>query len=178
MDGFVIRDADERDAEAIARIYNHYVATSAVTFDTEPKTAEDRRAWLAAHGERHPVVVAESDGRVIGWGSLSPWHVRPAYDASVEVSSYIDPAHLGKGIGSALMRELIALAEQAGHHVLLSQVVAGNDASIALGERFGYREVGRLPQVGRKFDEWLDVVIMALVLESPVDSGHSDAVGA
>lgn len=164
MEGLVIRDAIDADAQAIADIYNHYVLHSTATFDTEPKTAEERRVWLRAHGPAHPAIVAERDGGVIGWGSLSPWHPRPAYDRSVEVSTYISPGFLGAGIGSALMAALIERARAAGHHALLSQVVAGNSASIALGARYGYAEVGRLPQVGFKFGEWLDVVIMALIL--------------
>jgi len=164
MGSVSIRDAVAQDAAAIARIYNHYVVNSTVTFDTEPKTVEDRVAWLATHGERYPVVVAELENEVVGWGSLSAWHPRPAYDASVEVSSYIDPEFLGRGIGSRLMEHLILRAERIGHHALISQIVAGNAASIALGERFGYREVGRLPEVGRKFDTWLDVIIMIRLL--------------
>jgi len=160
MGSIQIRDARPSDAEAIGRIYNNYVVNTTVTFDTEPKTVEDRLAWLEAHGERHPVVVAEVDDEVVGWGSLGPWHPRPAYDASVEVSCYIAPDSLGRGIGSRLMEHLIDRAERIGHHALISQVVAGNRASIALGEKFGYREVGRLPEVGRKFDTWLDVIIM------------------
>ncbi len=164
MDGLVIRNAVDADAQAIADIYNHYVLHSTATFDTEPKTAEDRRTWLRTHGPAHPVIVAERAGRTIGWGSLSPWHPRPAYDRSVEVSTYISQDALGEGIGSSLMTALIERARDAGHHALLSQVVAGNTASIALGTRFGYREVGRLPEVGFKFGGWLDVVIMALIL--------------
>ena len=164
MSAVNIRDAGHEDAAAITRIYNHYVMNSTVTFDTEPKTVEDRVVWLEAHGERHPVVVAELEHEVVGWGSLSAWHQRPAYEASVEVSSYIAPEFLGRGIGSRLMEHLIERAERIGHHALISQIVAGNAASVALGERFGYREVGRLPEVGRKFDMWLDVIIMIRLL--------------
>lgn len=159
-----IRDAGPQDAAAIASIYNHYVVNSTVTFDTEPKSVEDRLSWLEAHGPGYPVVVTEVDEEVVGWGSLSAWHPRPAYDASVEVSSYISPEFLGRGLGSLLMEDLIERARRIGHHALISQVVSGNAASIALGERFGFSEVGRLPEVGRKFDMWLDVIIMIRLL--------------
>lgn len=155
-----IRDARPGDAGRIVEIYNHYVLHSTVTFDTEPKTPEDRVAWLQARSQRHPVLVAVVEDRVLGWGSLSPWHERPAYDHSVEVSAYVAPDARGQGIGSALMRCLIERATGLGHHALISQIVAGNDASLALGERFGYRVVGTLPEVGRKFGRWLDVVLL------------------
>ncbi|MDO9108073.1 MAG: N-acetyltransferase family protein [Coriobacteriia bacterium] len=155
-----IREAMTCDIESIARIYNHYVLHGTATFDTEPKSVEDRRAWLDSRGPRHPVLVALVDDEVVGWGSLSPWHTRPAYDDSVEVSTYVDPEHLGKGIGSQLMEALIARASDIGHHAVISQIVAGNEASLALGERFGFEEVGRLPEVGRKFGQLLDVVLM------------------
>jgi len=164
MGSVSIRDARDSDAAAIASIYNHYVVNSTATFDTESKTVEDRVAWIQSHGGQYPALVAESEGEVVGWGSLSPWHPRPAYDRSVEVSSYIAPEFLGRGIGTQLMEHLIARASEIGHHALISQIVAGNQASIALGERFGYREVGRLPEVGHKFGEWLDVVLMVRLL--------------
>jgi len=160
MEHMTIREAATEDIESIARIYNHYVLHGTATFDTEPKSIEDRAVWLDSHGPRHPVLVALVDGDVVGWGSLSPWHTRPAYDDSVEVSTYIDPDHLGEGIGSQLMEALIERASDIGHHAVISQIVAGNEASLALGERFGFREVGRLPEVGRKFGTLLDVVLM------------------
>ena len=85
-----VRRAIAGDGEAIARIYNHYVLTSTATFDTEPKTPADREAWLANRSPAHPVLVAEQDGRGVGWGSLSPWGERPAYRHSVEISTYVD----------------------------------------------------------------------------------------
>jgi len=169
MSAIDIRDAQQRDVPEIAAIYNHYVLHSTVTFDTEPKTDEDRAVWLEAHSESHPVLVAVGEGRVLGWGSLSPWHERPAYERSVEVSTYIAPDAIGQGIGSALMESLIDRATQLGHHALISQIVAGNAPSLALGERFGYSLVGTLPQVGRKFDRWLDVVLMIRLLPTDED---------
>lgn len=160
MAHIILRDAAIEDIESIAKIYNHYVLHGTATFDTEPKSVADRVAWLDSHGPRHPVLVALLDEEVVGWGSLSPWHPRPAYNDSVEVSTYIDPKHVGNGIGSLLMEALVARASDIGHHAVISQIVAGNEASLALGQRFGFTEVGRLPEVGRKFGQLLDVVLM------------------
>ena len=164
-----IRSAVASDAAAIAEIYNHYVRTSTATFDTEEKSAEDRAAWLADHADRYPVVVAESpDGTIVGWGSLSPWGTRCAYRLSVEISAYIAPDNIAQGLGSAISRVLIDEARRLGHHAIVSQIVSENGPSLKMAERLGFRNVGTLREIGRKFDRWLDVVLMELVLE---DSG-------
>lgn len=163
---FRIRRAEARDAGTLATIYNHYIATSTATFDTEPKSAEERLEWLAAHGDTHPVFVAvsETDDRVLGFGALSPWATRPAWGRTVEVSTYVHPDARGIGVGAALMEALVDAGQMAGHHALIGQIVAGNEPSLALSRRFGFDEVGRLREVGDKFGQLLDVVLMERIL--------------
>lgn len=160
-----IRPATANDAPAIAAIYNHAVRETTATFDTEEKTAEDRRAWLASRGPEHPVLVAEDeDGTVVAWGAFSPWSDRCSYRATVEVSVYVEPRHLRRGLGSTLARALIDAAPSLGIHYLLSRICTENAASMAMVERLGFVHIGTMHQVGRKFDRWLDVALYELVL--------------
>ncbi len=159
-----VRLAEPHDTRAIAAIYNHYVEHSTATFDTEPKTAEERIVWLTEHGDEYPVVVAERDGAVAGWGSLSRWASRCAWRHTVEVSIYVDADARGSGVGSAIMTDLLRRAETLGHHALIGQIVVENEASIALSERHGFERVGLMREVGRKFDRWLDLVLMERIV--------------
>jgi L-amino acid N-acyltransferase len=170
----LIRHATEGDAEAIAAIYNHYVRTSTVTFDTAEKSVEDRAVWLAEHGVAHPVLVAEDSGVVLAWGALSAWGSRCAYRHTVEISVYVAPDATRAGVGPAMSEALIAHARELGHHAIISQIVSENEASLKMGERLGFESVGRLREVGRKFGRWLDVVLMELVLE-PAPPGEGPA---
>lgn len=164
MEGLVIRMAREEDASAIADIYNHYIETSTATFDTVPKTLEDRVAWLEAHDDRHPVIVAETAEGIVGWGSLSPWATRPAWSRTVEVSVYVADTHRGGGVGPALLDELVNLGRIAGHHALIAQIVGDNKPSLEMSARAGFELVGVLKEVGFKLDRWLDVALVELVL--------------
>jgi len=160
-----IRPAEPTDAEAIAAIYNHAVRETTATFDTEEESAEDRRAWLAARRPEHPVLVAEDEtGAVVGWGALSPWSERCSYRATVELSVYVDPAKLRRGIGSALAAGLLTVAPALGIHVVLSRICAENAASMAMSEQLGFTLIGTMHDVGRKFGRWLDVALFELVL--------------
>lgn len=164
MPEIFVRAAGRNDAARIAEIYNHYVLTSVVTFDTEPQTTEQREVWLEQHDASHPVLVGETDGAVVAWGSLSKWGTRDAYLHTVEMSAYVDNETLHKGIGETMTRALTAEAVRCGHHVVISQVVSDNEASLRLAERLGFERVGVFREVGRKFDRWLDVVVLEKVL--------------
>lgn len=165
MNHLVMRRAVTADAADIARIYNHYIRTSTATFDTVEKSVEERVAWLTGRDEHHPVLVAEWDGGVVGWGSIAPWGVRPGWRHTVELSIYISPDSLGKGIGPKVLEALVEEARIAGHHALVSQIVTQNEASLKISERAGFRRVGTLREVGRKFDRWIDLALLELVLE-------------
>lgn len=162
----VIRSAAAGDLEAINDIYNHYVLHSTCTFQTEPEPIEGRRAWFEKRGPQHPVVVAEENGAVIGWGSLSVFNTRCAYRTTVEDSVYLRHDLLGRGIGKLVLSDLIARAERLGHHCIMALMAADQPASHALHARLGFGEVGRLREVGYKFERWIDVIYMQRMLRS------------
>ncbi len=159
-----LRTATPADLPAINAIYNHYVLHSTCTYQTVPSTAEERAEWFAAHGEKHPIIVAEEDGEVIGWGSLSKFHPRQAYENSVEDSVYLHHDWQGKGIGSVLLAELLRLAKNIGHHTVLGGIDAEQSGSIALHAKFGFVKVSHLKEVGFKQGRWLDVLWMQKIL--------------
>ncbi|HEY3318354.1 MAG TPA: GNAT family N-acetyltransferase [Coriobacteriia bacterium] len=152
------------DAAAIADIYNQAVLHSTATFDTQPRSTEEREGWLTCRGTAHPVLVAEADGRVVGWASLSPWSDRPAYARTAEVSVYVDESARGSGVGAALMAALLERARDVGVHALLARVCTENDVSLRLSERFGFGHVGVMREVGEKFGRLLDVAVLELLL--------------
>ena len=162
--GSNIRLATEADLPSINEIYNHYVAHSTCTYQEDPSTLDERRAWFAAHGPHHPVTVYEEDGQVIGWASLSRFHPRSAYRNTVENSVYVRHDLHGRGIGSALLADSIERARELGHRTILALIDADQAASIAVHLKFGFQQVARLRQVGFKFGRWLDVVYLQLLL--------------
>jgi L-amino acid N-acyltransferase len=155
-----LRAAARADLPVINGIYNHYVLHSTATYQTVPSTEPEREEWFEAHGERHPVIVAEQHGEVIGWGSISKLHSRQAFANSVEDSIYLHHDHLGRGIGRTMLRELLRLAAEAGHHTVLGAISADQEPSIALHRGFGFEKVASLREVGFKFGRWLDLVWM------------------
>jgi L-amino acid N-acyltransferase YncA len=168
MDSTIIRPATEADLVAINDIYNHYVFHSTCTYQEEPEPLEARRAWFQHHGEEHPVIVAEADGEVVGWGSLSAFHPRSAYRRTVENSVYVHHGQHRRGIGSLLLQELISRAHALGHHAIIAGIDSEQTGSVALHAKFKFQEVGRLKQVGFKYGRWLDVIYMELVVEGKV----------
>jgi phosphinothricin acetyltransferase len=160
-----IRLAETRDAGAIAEIYNEAIIGTTSTFDTEPKTEQDRLKWLAAHDLRHPVFVAEREGEVVGWAALTKWSDRPAYDGTVESSFYVAEKYRRAGVGRRLKERLIDEARKCGFHTIIARIAQGNVASRHINEAFGFVHVGTLHEVGFKFGQWLDVEIMQLILD-------------
>jgi L-amino acid N-acyltransferase len=159
-----IRLATLDDAAPIREIYNLEVTTSTATFDLVPRTLEEQRAWQAERSGARAVVVAEADGEVCGFASLSPWRDRPAYATTVEDSVYVHRGHQGKGVGRALLEELLRTATAHGFHACMARIVGGHESSIALHRRCGFEIVGTEREVGRKFGRWLDVVLMERLL--------------
>lgn len=160
-----IRTATPADLGAINDIYNHYVLHSTCTYQEEPEPLENRQQWFEHHGERYPVIVAEVDGQVVGWGSLSPYHPRSAYRHTVENSVYVHHQLLRRGIGSLLLQELITRTRALGCCAIIAIIDAEQPASVALHTKFRFEEVGHLSQVGFKFGRWLDVIYMELLLK-------------
>ena len=162
---FTIRRAVLADAAAVAEIYNEAILTTTATFDTETKSVADRAQWLQSHDERHPVLVAEVGGKVVGWASLTQWSDRHAYDDTAETSFYVQSGHRGRGIGRRLKSEIIEEARRLGFHTLIARIAEGSRESIHLNEQAGFVHVGTLKEVGRKFGRLLDVHIMQLLLK-------------
>ena len=160
-----IRPATTDDLEPITAIYNEAILKTVATFDTVPKSLVDQRRWFQEHVPRYPIIVAELEGKVVGWASLSRWSDRPAYDETAEVSAYVDADHRGKKFGRALLEALVEAGRNGGFHTLVSRIVQGSEVSVHLHARLGFAHVGVLREAGRKFGKRLDVTIMQKVLE-------------
>ena len=162
---WTVRPASAVDAEGILEIYNRAVTSTTDTFDLVPRTLEQQLAWLGDHAGAHPAVVAvEGNGTVLGFGSLSPYRPRPAYATTVEDSVYVAESARGRGIGRALLVDLVRLGREHGFHSVVGRIVGHNEVSIGLHRACGFTEVGVEREVGRKFNRWLDVVVMQLLL--------------
>lgn len=161
----VIRPATIHDLPAITAVYNDAIRKTVATFDTEPKSAEEQKLWFNAHGTHYPIIVAEEDGAIVGWASLSQYSDRCAYSDTAEVSVYVAEPHRGKGIGRKLLKQLIERGRKAALHVLIARIADGNEVSIQLFESQGFPHVGVLKEVGRKFGRLINVYIMQKLLD-------------
>ncbi len=159
-----LRLATVEDAPALQRIYNHEVENSTATFDLVPRTLEEQEKWMADREGALGIVVAEIDGEVVGYASLSPFRPKAAYRTTVENSVYVREGARGAGVGVALLDELIEVASASGFHTIIAHIVGGHEASIGLHHACGFRVVGTEREVGRKFGQWLDVVVMQRML--------------
>ena len=160
---FTLRDAVPGDIPDMREIYNHYVANTTVTFDEDGLTlAEMRKKYKIVADLKYPWLVAVSPrGVVLGYAFVTPYRAKAAYRFTVENSIYLGPASTGKGLGAALMKELLARAKAAGVKEVVAVIAdRGADASIALHERFGFKEIGHMGRVGFKFGRWLGTVLM------------------
>src|SRR6266511_5174600 len=142
MGDITLRFATPEDAAAIAAIYNQGIEDRIATLETELRSADERRQWMAARGSRHPVIVAVQEGSVIGWGSLNPFNPRPAYDHVADLSIYVERGRRGKGVGRLLLERLIALARQLDYHKMVLAAFPFNAAGMGLYERLGFTTVG------------------------------------
>ena len=155
----IIRPAVGADLATLTSIYNYYVLTSAVTFDLEPLTMEQRSAWFQEHANngRHRLLVADEEGFVMGYASTSRFRERAAYDTTVEASIYCAPEAVGRGIGTALYRALFDAIAREDINRIVAGVTLPNSASVVLHQSFGFVPVGTFTQAGRKFDRYWDV---------------------
>jgi phosphinothricin acetyltransferase len=173
----LIRLAERGDAEAIRSIYNVEVTDSTNTFDMVPRTRSEQEAWILEHHGVHPAIVATepagagaggltgANGEIVlGFGSLSPFRDRSGYSGTAENSVYVDRAKRGKGVGRALLAELLRLASAHGFHSVIARIAGHNETSIGLHEAAGFELVGVEREVGRKHRQWLDVVELQRML--------------
>jgi len=164
MTRVAIREAVREDVPELLRIYNHYIAVSTATFDLEPQTLEQRQEWFSHYGGAYPLIVAEADGRIVGYAYLSVFRAKPAYRPTVENSVYLDKDYQGRGIGKILLKDILLRGKSLGYHSVIACITAGNDTSVRLHERFGFRLAGALPETGWKFGGWHDALFYQLFL--------------
>lgn len=160
-----VRKAKLSDMEAINSIYNHYVPISDCTMETELVTLEMRQIWFYEHGANLPILVAEMEGKVVGWASLSKHRLRSAYRYTVEDAVYVHETMRGKGVGSSLLDEIIVQAGSNGYHSIIAVINANQKASLNLHGKKGFVEVAHLHEAGFKFGRWVDIKYMQLVLD-------------
>ena len=155
----IIRAATDRDLAPITEIYNHYVRETPITFDLEPFTPEARRDWFAQFAESgpHRVLVAELEGAVRGYACSTRVRPKAAYDSSVEVTIYVQPASQGQGIGRSLYTALFEALTAAEIHRAYALITLPNETSVRIHEAFGFVFMGTMHEVGRKFDKYWDV---------------------
>ncbi len=166
MSGYRVRLAAPADASAICRIYNQGIEDRVATLETELRTPEERRRWLASRSPRHPVIVAAvtEPATMVGWGSLNPFNVREAYRFVADFSVYVERDWRGKGVGRVLLDKLIVLAREHGYHKMVLSAFPTNASGMALYATLGFRTVGVYQEQGLLDGRWVDTVIMEKLL--------------
>jgi L-amino acid N-acyltransferase YncA len=156
-----IRDAVESDFEEITAIYNDVLTHSTAIYNDRPASVADRITWWRMRMEQHhPVLVATDGEHLCGFGSYGDFRSWPGYRYTVEGTVHVASGLRGQGVGSLLLKALIADASQAGKHSMIAGVDSENTASLRFLERFGFERVGHLREVGFKFDRFLDLVLL------------------
>jgi L-amino acid N-acyltransferase len=162
----MIRKVTPQDIPAITEIYNDVILNTTAVYAYEPFTLENRQAWFedkTNHG--FTVFVAEYDGKIIGFSTYGSFRAAPAYLHSVENTIHVHPDYRGRGIGKLLMPPMIEAAKQQNMHTMIAGIDASNSGSIKFHQGFGFEQVGLIKGVGFKFNRWLDLVFMQLMLD-------------
>lgn len=161
-----IRPAKTEDLEMILKITNHAILHTTALYDYEARTWEAHQKWYENKiTANFPVLVADLNGKAIGFGTYGTFREKPAYHPTVEHSVYVDPEHTGHGIGKILLQALIATAKAQNYHLMIGCIDAANATSIAFHKNFGFTSCGTITEVAHKFDRWLDLEIMQLKLQ-------------
>lgn len=172
----IIRQANTADTGAICAIWNGIVRDTDITFTTVEKSDAEIAADIAARGTAW--LVAEEGDQVIGFATYGPFRGGPGYAHTMEHSIHLAPAARGLGAGRALMERLEQVARAEGVHVLVAGISGTNPGAVAFHARLGFEEVGRMPQVGRKGGEWLDLLLMQKILGHEGDTGPDSATAS
>ena len=160
-----IRSATENDLQQTLDIYNEIIANSTAIFQYEPQTLEMRKAWFAEKQDKNfPVFVAEENNAIVGFSTFGQFRNWQAYKFSVENSVYVKADCRGRGIGKLLLQPLIDAAKEMQLHTIIAGIVADNEASLALHKQFGFIEVAHFKEVGWKFNRWLDLKFLQLMI--------------
>lgn len=165
MKNSAVRSASPADADAIARIYNHYIRNTVITFEEEPVSGHVMANRVAeVQGLSLPWLVAEIDNVIVGYAYAGKWKARSAYRYSVETTIYLEHGWEGRGVGTTLYSELLSILRERGIHVAIGGAALPNEASAALHEKLGFKHVATFHQVGFKHDRWVDVAYWQIVL--------------
>jgi len=159
-----VRTAELRDVNDLARIYGQAVQDNLATFEHFLATPEERMRWVTEHSGKFPLLVAELNGQVLGWTSLSPYQVRPRIEGIAELMIFIHRDYRRHGVGRELMRAIQAAGRQEGHHKLIGRLVAHNDAGRTLCRMTGWREVGVHQKHTRLDGRWHDVIVVEFLI--------------
>jgi L-amino acid N-acyltransferase len=160
-----IRKATLSDLKAITDIYNEAILNTVATFDTTPKTLDEQKTWFEKHGPKYQVLVAVEAKTIVGWASLSQWSDRCAYAETGEISAYVREEYRGKGVGRKLSEAILKAGKDAGLHTVIARMVASNEGSIHLAASLGFKPIGVMREVGRKFGKLLDVNLMQIIFD-------------
>ncbi|CAG4994305.1 L-methionine sulfoximine/L-methionine sulfone acetyltransferase [Dyadobacter sp. CECT 9275] len=161
-----IRNATKKDLPAILEIVNQTILTSTAIYDYEIRTLEEQTEWFERVTDNGmPIIVADQDGEVLGYGSYNTFRPKIGYQFTVEHSIYLDEKSRGMGVGGKLLGSLIQRAREQGLHTMIGGIDAANRGSIEFHKKYGFVEKGYLKEVAYKFDQWLDLVFMQLILE-------------
>ena len=161
-----IRPAVFSDIDTILEIINHEILHSTSIYDYEPRDFETQKLWFEEKQTQNlPVIVAETENGAIGFATYGSFRQKEAYKFTIEHSVYVAEEFIGKGVGKLLLAELIQLAKNQGYHTMIGAIDADNSGSITFHEKFGFKAAGTIREVGYKFDKWLDLVFMQLILK-------------
>ena len=154
-----IRTAQQSDLEALLDIYNYEVVNGVSTLDLQPRTLEERQIWFDEHNkDNHPLIVAEIDGKTVGYATLSPYRTKEAYKSTVELSVYVQREYRRQGIATALMKEILKTArEDEITHTVVSVITSENTGSAELHKKFGFSYCGTIPEVGFKLGRYISI---------------------
>lgn len=161
-----IRDAQENDLPAILDIYNDAILNTTAVYSEQPHTLRMREEWYHDRCTNNfPVFVAEAEGSVAGFSSYGHFRAWPCYRFTVEISVYVAALQRGKGIGKLLLQPLIDCAREMNMHAVIAGISADNEVSLRLHQSFGFVEVAHFKEVGFKFNRWLDLKFLELILD-------------
>ena len=153
----MIREVKLSDAKAIVDIYNYYILNTNITFEEKKLTVDDMEERIIEKTAKHPWIVYERNGQVIGYAYLSGWYSRSAYRYSNEASIYLDRNEKGYGIGKELFAQLLEVSKDYGVHTIVSGITIPNPESISLHEKFGFKKIAEFEEIGFKNNKWLNV---------------------
>lgn len=159
-----LRAVNSSDAAALCAIYNPYVQNTVISFESAEVSEAEMTMRIKEYTAHHPWLVAEVDGKVVAYAYASRWRTRAAYDYALESTVYVENAYTGRGIAKPLYLALLRELKSRGIHAVIGCIALPNDASVALHEKCGFVKVAHFPQVGRKFERWVDVGFWQVIL--------------